>query len=141
MTNCESSANGPQFRHQRLGRAIKQDIDQRFSLSLRLLDKVETEGERQAPRLVVPDDVVTDKKPVKALVQPLQSCGNTRFCCKHVKSFLEVVSKPSIGFNVKAKRGVQPQEYIEYFEDWTPRPNTKSNDLDPRGGFENTSNL
>jgi hypothetical protein len=30
---------------------------------------------------------------------------------------LEVVSKPSIGFKAKAERGVQPQEYIEYFED------------------------
>ena len=38
---------------------------------------------------------------------------------------LEVVSKPSIGLKVKAGRGVQPQEYIEYFEDLTPRPNTE----------------
>jgi hypothetical protein len=50
-----------------------------------------------------------------------------------------VVSKPSIGFKVKAERGVQPLEYIEYFEDWTPRANTKSSDLDSRGGFETTA--
>jgi hypothetical protein len=30
-----------------------------------------------------------------------------------------VISKPSIGFKVKAKQNVQPQEYIKYFEDWT----------------------
>jgi len=30
---------------------------------------------------------------------------------------LEVVSKPSIGLKVKAGRGVQSQEYMEYFED------------------------
>ncbi len=30
---------------------------------------------------------------------------------------LEVVSKPSSGFKAYAERAVQPQEYIEYFED------------------------
>jgi hypothetical protein len=45
---------------------------------------------------------------------------------------IEVVSKASIGFKVKAERGVQPQEYIEYFEDWTPRSNTG---FGPEGRF------
>jgi hypothetical protein len=35
----------------------------------------------------------------------------------------EVVSKPSIRIEVKAERGGQPQKYMEYFEDWTPRSN------------------
>jgi hypothetical protein len=30
---------------------------------------------------------------------------------------VEVVSEPSIGFKIKAARGVQPEEYFEYFED------------------------
>jgi hypothetical protein len=34
---------------------------------------------------------------------------NIRLMFNH---FLEVVSKPSIGFKAKADRGVQPQEYI-----------------------------
>jgi hypothetical protein len=38
---------------------------------------------------------------------------------------LEVVSKPSIGFKVKADWGGQPQEYQEYFEDWPPQSNTE----------------
>jgi hypothetical protein len=37
----------------------------------------------------------------------------------------EVVSKPSIGFKVKANCEGQPQEYREYFEDWTSQFNTE----------------
>ena len=29
---------------------------------------------------------------------------------------LEAISKPSIGFKVKADAGFKPEEYIEYFE-------------------------
>ena len=36
---------------------------------------------------------------------------------------LEVLSKPSIAFKVKAGRVGQPQEYTWHFEDWTARPN------------------
>jgi hypothetical protein len=35
----------------------------------------------------------------------------------------EANSKCSIGLKIKAGRGGQPQTYIAYFEDWTPRPN------------------
>jgi hypothetical protein len=45
---------------------------------------------------------------------------------------LDVVSKSSIGFRVKAECGVQPQEYIKYFEDWTLRSNTG---FGPEGRF------
>jgi hypothetical protein len=38
---------------------------------------------------------------------------------------LEVVSKSSIGFKVKADWAGQPQEYREYFEDWTSQSNTE----------------
>jgi hypothetical protein len=38
---------------------------------------------------------------------------------------LEVVLKPSIEFKVKADWGGQPQEYREYFEDWTFQSNTE----------------
>jgi hypothetical protein len=34
-----------------------------------------------------------------------------------------MVSKPFIGFEVKADWGGQPQEYREYFEDWTSHSN------------------
>jgi hypothetical protein len=37
----------------------------------------------------------------------------------------EVVSKPSIGFKVKADWDSQPQEYREYFEDWMSQSNTE----------------
>jgi hypothetical protein len=37
----------------------------------------------------------------------------------------EVVSKPSIGFKVKANCDGQPKEYREYFEDWTSQFNTQ----------------
>lgn len=32
---------------------------------------------------------------------------------------IKVVSKVSIAFKVKADRGLQPEEYNEYFEDWS----------------------
>jgi hypothetical protein len=37
----------------------------------------------------------------------------------------EVISKCSIRLKIEAGRGGRPQTYIEYFEDWTPRPNTE----------------
>jgi hypothetical protein len=42
------------------------------------------------------------------------------------------MSKCSIGLKIKAGRGGQPQTYIEYFEDWTPRPNA---DIEFEGTF------
>jgi hypothetical protein len=42
----------------------------------------------------------------------------------------EVVSKPSIGFKVKAGWDSQPQEYREYFEDWMSQSNTE---IEPEG--------
>jgi hypothetical protein len=53
------------------------------------------------------------------------------FSIKQLKDFhqlsckiqAEVVSKPSIGFKVKADWGGQPQEYWKYFEDWTSQSN------------------
>jgi hypothetical protein len=36
-----------------------------------------------------------------------------------------VISKPSIGIKVKAGWVVQPEEYMEYFEDWTFQPNAE----------------
>lgn len=50
-----------------------------------------------------------------------------------------VVSISSIGFMSVAQRGVQPHEYIQYFEYWTVRSNTKSRDLDARGDHETAS--
>jgi len=44
----------------------------------------------------------------------------------------EAISKCSIGLKIKAGRGSQPQTYIEYFEDWTPRPNA---DIEFKGTF------
>jgi hypothetical protein len=43
---------------------------------------------------------------------------------------LDVVSRPSIRLKVKADRGGQPQEYREYFEDWTSRSNAE---IEPEG--------
>jgi hypothetical protein len=42
-----------------------------------------------------------------------------------VIKFIEVVSKPSIGFKVKADWAGQPHEYREYFEDWQAQSNTE----------------
>jgi hypothetical protein len=39
--------------------------------------------------------------------------------------YIEAVSKPSIGFKVKANCEGQPQEYQGYFEDWTSQFNTE----------------
>jgi hypothetical protein len=47
-------------------------------------------------------------------------------------SYFEVVSKPSIGLKVKEDRNGQPQEYREYFEDWTFQFNTE---IEPERGF------
>jgi hypothetical protein len=47
-----------------------------------------------------------------------------------------VVSNPSIGFKIKADRDGQPQEYREYFEDWTSQYNTE---IESEGRFETTS--
>jgi hypothetical protein len=45
---------------------------------------------------------------------------------------IEVVSKPSIGFKIKAERGDQPQDYITYLRIGRHAPTP---DLGPRGGF------
>ncbi len=45
---------------------------------------------------------------------------------------LEAISKCSIGLKIKAGRNGQPQTYIEYFEDWTLRPNA---DIEFEGTF------
>jgi len=47
-----------------------------------------------------------------------------------------VVSKPSIGFKIKADWSGQPQEYLEYFEDWTFQSDTE---IESEGGFATTS--
>jgi len=44
---------------------------------------------------------------------------------KTTQGWMEVVSKSSIGFKIKADWGGQPQEYWEYFEDWTSQSNTE----------------
>jgi hypothetical protein len=51
---------------------------------------------------------------------------------------LEVVSKPSIGFKVKAELSGQPQEYISILRIGHHAPTP---DLGPRGGFETTSTV
>jgi hypothetical protein len=53
---------------------------------------------------------------------------NNHLCAHLLAPFLwddvlKVVSKPSLGFKAWAERGVQPQEYIKYFEDRVPRSN------------------
>jgi len=45
-----------------------------------------------------------------------------------------VVSKSSIGLKVKADWKGQPQEYLEYFEDWAFQPNTE---IESEGRFCN----
>jgi hypothetical protein len=45
---------------------------------------------------------------------------------------LEVVLKPSIGLEAKTDCNGQPQEYREYFEDWTSQPNTE---IEPERGL------
>jgi hypothetical protein len=50
------------------------------------------------------------------------------------KNLLGVVSKPSIGFKIKAWQGVQPQEYIEYFEYWALRSTPR---IERGAGFYN----
>jgi hypothetical protein len=45
---------------------------------------------------------------------------------------LEVVSKSSIGFKVKAGDSFQPEEYILYFEDWKLLSNAE---IEPEGRF------
>jgi hypothetical protein len=45
---------------------------------------------------------------------------------------IEVVSKYSIRFKVKADWGDQPQEYCEYFEDWAAQFNAE---IEPEGRF------
>ena len=44
---------------------------------------------------------------------------------KDVFKSVEVASKSSIGFKVKANCDGQPKEYREYFEDWTSQFNTE----------------
>jgi len=46
--------------------------------------------------------------------------------------YVEAVSKPSIGFKVKAAAGFKPEEYIKYFEDLDRAPNAE---IGPYGRF------